>query len=183
MHAALLPNGRLTFLDKVENYTQIKLPDGQYAYSSEYDPLANSAVGLAYKTNSFCAGGAFLPDGTVVALGGNAPLPDIDPTVGDGFTGIRYLTRSSTDASLNGHDWSEPGNKLASPRWYPSAQILGDGSVFVASGSLNGLDPTVLANNNPTWELLNAQAISNGVNVPMDILAKNQPYYVSFRDL
>lgn len=55
---------------------------------------------------------------------------------------------------------------------------MSDGSVFVASGSLNGLTPTVAANNNPTWEMLNNQGISNGVNVPMDILAKNQPYYM-----
>ena len=49
MHAGLMPNGRVIFLDKVENYTQIKLPDGQYAYSAEYDPATNTAVGLSYK--------------------------------------------------------------------------------------------------------------------------------------
>lgn len=48
MHAGLMPNGRVIFLDKVENYTQIKLPDGQYAYSAEYDPKTNKAVGLQY---------------------------------------------------------------------------------------------------------------------------------------
>ena len=48
MHAGLMPNGRVVFLDKVENYTQIKLPDGQYAYSAEYDPETNKAVGLQY---------------------------------------------------------------------------------------------------------------------------------------
>ena len=53
MHAGLMPNGRVIFLDKVENYTQIKLSDGQYAYSAEYDPATNKAVGLQYKvTNS-----------------------------------------------------------------------------------------------------------------------------------
>jgi hypothetical protein len=49
MHAGLMPNGRVIFLDKVENYTQIKLSDGQYAYSAEYDPATNKAVGLQYK--------------------------------------------------------------------------------------------------------------------------------------
>ena len=48
MHAGLMPNGRVIFLDKVENYTQIKLPDGQYAYSAEYDPETNKAVGIQY---------------------------------------------------------------------------------------------------------------------------------------
>ncbi|KZF20435.1 carbohydrate-binding module family 18 [Xylona heveae TC161] len=178
MHAGLLPNGRVVFLDKIENYTQLTLADGQYAYSSEYDPATNLVVPLAYKTNAFCAGGAFLPDGRFLSLGGNAPLDFIDPTVGDGFNAIRYLQRSATDASLNGQDWSEPGNKLASNRWYPSAQTMPDGSIFVASGSLNGLDPTVPANNNPTYELLSAEGISSGENIGMDILVKNQPYYM-----
>ena len=53
-----------------------------------------------------------------------------------------------------------------------------DGSVFVASGSLNGLDPTVPANNNPTYEILNAEAISSGTSISLDILNKNQPYYM-----
>jgi hypothetical protein len=178
MHAGLLPNGKVVFLDKIENYTQIKLANGYYAYSAEYDPVTNQAVGLAYKTNAFCSGGAFLPDGRFLSLGGNAPLTWLDPTVGDGFTAIRYLSRSSSDASLNGQAWSEPGNKLSSARWYASAQTMPDGTIFVASGSLNGLNPTVPANNNPTWEILDNQGVSNGVSVPMDILAKNQPYYM-----
>ena len=49
MHAGLMPNGRVIFLDKVENYTQIQLPDGYFAYSAEYDPATNTAVGLSYK--------------------------------------------------------------------------------------------------------------------------------------
>ncbi|KAK4965659.1 hypothetical protein LTR66_012098 [Elasticomyces elasticus] len=178
MHAGLLPNGRVVFLDKVENYTQIKLANGQYAYSAEYDPATDKPVGLAYKTNSFCAGGSFLPNGTFLAVGGNAPLKFIDPTIGDGFTGIRFLTRSSTDASFNGQSWVEPGNKLSSARWYPSVQTMADGTLFVASGSLNGLDPTVLVNNNPTYEILSPQGLSRGVSVPMEILVKNQPYYM-----
>lgn len=178
MHAGLLPNGRVVFLDKVENYTQVKLPNGQYAYSTEYDPATNKYTPLAYKTNAFCAGGSFLANGDFISLGGNAPLDFIDPTVGDGFDAIRYLTRSSSDASLNGQDWSEPGNKLASKRWYPSVQTLPDGRLFVASGSLNGLDPTVPANNNPTYEILDKNGKSSGVSIPMEILVKNQPYYM-----
>ena len=113
-----------------------------------------------------------------VSLGGNAPLSFIDPTVGDGFTAIRYLSRSATDASLNGANWAEPGNKLSSARWYATAQTMPDSSVFVASGSLNGLDPTVLANNNPTYEILNADGFSSGESIPLAILEKNQPYYM-----
>ncbi|MCJ1437254.1 hypothetical protein MMC27_006640 [Xylographa pallens] len=178
MHAGLMPNGRVIFLDKLENYTQIKLADGYYAYSSEYDPATNTVVGLSYETNAFCSGGAFLPDGRWLSLGGNAPLTFIDPTIGDGFTAIRYLSRSATDSSLNGQSWSEPGNKLSTARWYASAQTLPDGTIFVASGSLNGLDPTVPTNNNPTYEILSNEGISSGTSIPMEILVKTQPYYM-----
>jgi hypothetical protein len=52
MHAALLPNGRVVFLDKVENYTKLKLRNGRYAYSSEFDPATNTVVPLSLKVSS-----------------------------------------------------------------------------------------------------------------------------------
>lgn len=177
MHAGLMPNGRVVFLDKVENYTEIKLPNGQYAYSSEYDPATQQLVPLAYKTNAFCSGGIFLADGRFASLGGNAPLSFIDPTVGDGFKGIRFLKRSATDSSLNGQAWDEPGTQLSTARWYASVQIMPDSTIFVASGSLNGLDPSKPENNNPTYEILNADGTPQGKSVTMEILSKNQPYY------
>jgi hypothetical protein len=102
MHAALMPNGRVMFLDKLENYTQLKTADGFYAMSSEYDPATNKVVPLACSTNAFCSGGTFLADGRVVSVGGNGPLTWMDPNIGDGFNAVRYLSRSATDASLNG---------------------------------------------------------------------------------
>lgn len=129
MHAALLPYGRVVFLDKIEDYTRLNLSNGQLAYSSEYDP---ATLGLAYKTNAFCSGGSFLANGTLLNAGGNAPLTWLDPTVGDGFRGLRYLTRSASDLSLDGDDWVEPGNVLKTARWYGSVQTLPDGKIFVA---------------------------------------------------
>ena len=178
MHAALMPNGRVIFLDKLENFSKLKLPNGRNAMSAEYDPQTNQVVPLAYKTNAFCAGGTFLADGRLVSLGGNGPLVDVDPTITDGFNAIRWLTRSSTNGGLNGQEWLETNQKLASNRWYASAQTMPDGTVFVASGSLNGLDPTVRTNNNPTYEILNRDGSSRGQNIPLAILEKNQPYYM-----
>ena len=56
MHAGLMPNGRVIFLDKVEDYTQIKLSNGQYAYSTEYDPATNTIVALSYKVSAMILG-------------------------------------------------------------------------------------------------------------------------------
>ncbi|KAF2867976.1 glyoxal oxidase N-terminus-domain-containing protein [Massariosphaeria phaeospora] len=178
MHAGLMQNGRVVFLDKVENYTDIKLPNGRFAFSSEYDPVTQKLEPLAYKTNAFCSGGIFLADGRFASLGGNAPLDFLDPTVGDGFKAIRFLKRSATDNSLNGQAWDEPGTKLDTARWYASVQIMPDSTIFVASGSLNGLDPTKPENNNPTYEIMNANGTPQGKSIPMEILDKNQPYYM-----
>lgn len=49
MHAALLPNGKVAFLDKVENFTQLKLENGNTAYSAEYDPETGTMTGLELK--------------------------------------------------------------------------------------------------------------------------------------
>ena len=178
MHAGLMPNGKVVFLDKVENYTELKLANGQYAYSSEWDPSTGKLTPLAYKTNAFCSGGIFLADGRFASLGGNAPLDFIDPTVGDGFRGIRFLKRSSSDASLDGQAWNEPGTQLDTPRWYASVQIMPNDQIFVASGSKNGLDPSKPENNNPTYEMLNADGTPQGTSFNMEILSKNQPYYM-----
>ncbi|KAL5119478.1 hypothetical protein ACEQ8H_002543 [Pleosporales sp. CAS-2024a] len=177
MHAGLMPNGKVVFLDKVENYTELKLGNGQYAYSSEYDPTTQKLAPLAYKTNAFCSGGIFLADGRWISVGGNAPLSFIDPTVGDGFKSIRFLKRT-TDGKLDGQAWDEPGLNISTARWYASVQIMPDNTIFVASGSLNGLDPTKPENNNPTYEILNADGTPQGVSTNMEILSKNQPYYM-----
>ncbi len=127
-----MPNGRVFFLDKLENYTQLRTPDGYYAMSSEYDPETNTAVPLTYETNAFCSGGTFLADGSVISVGGNAALLWLDPNIGDGFTAIRHLTRSSTDDTANGAGWVESANnKLASARWYASAQTVSQTSLLI----------------------------------------------------
>lgn len=89
MHAALMPNGRVVFLDKVENFTKLNVSDKHFAYSAEYDLVTNGRVPLAYKTNAFCAGGSFLANGTLMSIGGNGPLNDTDDSILDGFQGLR----------------------------------------------------------------------------------------------
>jgi hypothetical protein len=49
MHAALMPNGKLVFLDKVENYTQLRLNNGDLAFSAEWDPDSKALTPLSYK--------------------------------------------------------------------------------------------------------------------------------------
>ena len=172
MHAAVLPPlGKVLFLDKVENYSELWLSDNRPAYSSIYDPDTHGLTPLSVSTNPFCCGGSFLGDGRLVTIGGNAPLLWLDPTVRDGLNGIRYLGEENGN-----YQWKEPGNKLGSNRWYASAQTMADGKIFVAAGSLNSMNPSNFSNNNPTYEILDADGVSEGQNIPMDILVNTMPY-------
>jgi hypothetical protein len=43
---------------------------------------------------------------------------------------------------------------------------------------LNGLDPTLPENNNPTYEILNRDGTPQGRSIPMKLLEDHQPYYM-----
>ena len=91
MHAALLPTGDVVFLDKLENYTEARLPSGRFAYSTLFNPNNYVFSPCPMISNAFCCGGAFLADGTLMTMGGNGPLPWVDDSIGDGFEALRYL--------------------------------------------------------------------------------------------
>lgn len=121
MHAAVLSNGKVALLDKVEDRNKVFLPNNSAAYSCLYDPTTNDIKALSAVTNPFCCAGAFLADGRLISLGGNGPL-NLDPNVFNGFDAIRYL-----DAEGKQSGWDEPGNKLSTRRWYATAQVMPDG--------------------------------------------------------
>ena len=109
MHAAVMADGKVMFIDKMETYTELKLPNGRYAYSSFYDPENNALTPLSVANNAFCAAGSFIADGRVLSLGGSE-LIGFDDTIGNGYDAIRYLSTGVHDG------WNEPGYKLSSNR-------------------------------------------------------------------
>ena len=112
MHAALLQNGNVVFLDKLENYTEAELPDGRHAYSTIYNPHNHELRSLAVASNAFCCAGAFLADGTLMTMGGNGPLTWLDDSITDGFDALRYLHNQNERTN-----WIEyPGVKMSSKR-------------------------------------------------------------------
>lgn len=174
MHAALLPTGNVVFLDKLENYTEVRFDDGRYAYSVIFNPGTHELQPQRLQSNAFCCGGGFLADGTLMTMGGNGPLPWLDDSIDDGFDALRYLYPHTY---THGGDWIEYDDvKMYSRRWYASVQTLSDGTVFVASGSLNGMDIRDPKNSNPTYELLDQHGRPYGRHIPMDILVESQPY-------
>lgn len=115
-------------------------------------------------TNSFCASGMHLPNGSFVTFGGNGavgrggiPTPggaNWDPTYQDfdGTRSIRVLNpcTDTDDFSAVTCQWYDDPTVLAlqRSRWYSSAEPLADGSIvvigaFVAGGYVNRNVPNI----------------------------------------
>jgi hypothetical protein len=59
----------MLIIDKAEANPP-KLPSGSSAYNVEYDLVKNDFRVLEVQTNTFCSGGGFLPNGTMISAGG-----------------------------------------------------------------------------------------------------------------
>ncbi|KAH7102968.1 DUF1929-domain-containing protein [Auriculariales sp. MPI-PUGE-AT-0066] len=139
-------------LDKAEgNAVQIK---GHPAWGSVWNIKTNKATAVDVVSNSFCASGYFLPDGSWIALGGNGPIApgpvdvqgegNIDPTYQDhdGRKAIRLIKPCKGDASTFSDEcqWFDDAATLhmQSRRWYSTAEALGTGEILIFGGMQNG---------------------------------------------
>lgn len=68
-HIALVTPTKMLIIDKAEA-NPVKLPSGNSAYNAEYDLVTNNIRLLDVTTNTFCSGGGFLPNGTMISAGG-----------------------------------------------------------------------------------------------------------------
>lgn len=68
-HIALVTPKKMLIIDKAEN-NPAKLPSGKAAHTVEYDIETNEYRVLDVATNTFCSGGGFLPNGTLISGGG-----------------------------------------------------------------------------------------------------------------
>ncbi|KAJ7622189.1 glyoxal oxidase precursor [Roridomyces roridus] len=117
----------------------LKLPDGEPAWAGLWHLDTNTATPLRTITNTFCASGGFISNGTHVAVGGQ-PL-DAIPGWGnatDGTMGIRLFGPcTSADGTGPGCTvFEDPATlHLVRTRWYPTAVRIADGSLFIMGGS------------------------------------------------
>ncbi|THU95929.1 hypothetical protein K435DRAFT_819571 [Dendrothele bispora CBS 962.96] len=165
MQLAVVSESTVIILDKTEN-NPLKLVDGRAAWVSELDLNTNQVCALNAKTNTFCATGSFLGNGTFVSSGGTVNAND--PTDGAGFQAIRLFT-PCTDGTC---DIVEDPTQLhlTSNRWYPSSVRLDDGSVMIYEGI--GPFHNGIGINNPTYEFFPPKNINgfNGVKIPNQFL-------------
>ncbi|KAJ7723558.1 glyoxal oxidase [Mycena metata] len=163
---------KVYILDKVEN-NAAKI-GGHPAWASEYALGANSQRAMDAITNTFCAGGNVLGNGTWINIGGNAAIgyggalvdgtgPYEDP---DGGKSIRTLI--PCDDGQCG--WID-GEQMTTRRWYPTVETLADGTAIIIGGCNNGGYVNDAGQDNPTYEFYP----STGSPITSPFLANNLP--------
>ncbi|KAJ7185690.1 glyoxal oxidase precursor [Mycena filopes] len=113
------------------------LPDGTKAWAALWDLQTNTPTPLDTITDTFCAGGAFISNGTLVSVAGQ-PLEAPGQPPADGRMGIRLFgpCTSPTGVGAGCTVFEDPAHiHLAVTRWYPTGLRIPDGSLMIIGGS------------------------------------------------
>ncbi|KAJ7599660.1 glyoxal oxidase N-terminus-domain-containing protein [Mycena floridula] len=107
------------------------------AWGALWDFTTNTVAPIDVRTNTFCASGGFLSNGTMVSVGGTQALNgDIDPVEEGGYMGIRLFDPCDNPNGEACTLFEDPPNlHLAAERWYPSSLRIFDGSLMVVGGT------------------------------------------------
>ncbi|KXN90857.1 Galactose oxidase [Leucoagaricus sp. SymC.cos] len=145
---------KVFFVDKVENNpTQIH---GHPAWASVWGLEANTQRPMDAITNSFCAGGNVLGNGTWLNVGGNQAVTyggDAAPSqTGGGPYDDPDGRNSILDPCDDGKcDWALSPHQ-SGQRWYPTLETLEDGTIIILGGCRWGGYVNDANQDNPTYE-------------------------------
>jgi Domain of unknown function (DUF1929)/Glyoxal oxidase N-terminus len=94
-----------------------------------WDPVSGQItnIALTYERDVFCSGTTVLQDGRVFIAGGHIYQGALQPTQG-------VINTTIFDPVAN--SWTE-GPVMSQARWYPTATLLGDGTVVICGGTIN----------------------------------------------
>ncbi|CED84971.1 Immunoglobulin-like fold [Phaffia rhodozyma] len=176
------PN-KIYFVDKTENNPlRVTSSSGveHAAWGSEYDLRTNEFRAMDVVSNSFCAGGNVLGNGTWLNVGGNQAitwggLTAASQTGGqpyddfDGGKAIRLLDPCDNSTACEWND--DQSLYMTTRRWYPTLETLEDGRIIIVGGCSWGGYVNTEAQNNPTYEFFP----SRGSPVTLNILTTTLP--------
>ncbi|RDX42703.1 copper radical oxidase [Lentinus brumalis] len=174
---------KVYIVDKVEaNPTKV---NGHPAWAAEYSLSKNGGRPMDIVTNSFCAGGTVLGNGTWLNVGGNQAVkkggdPADSQTGGGDYDdpdgGKSYVQCLISCALINPCDDESCEWTMTAPmttrRWYPTLETLEDGSAIILGGCDWGGYVNSADQDNPTWEIFPP---TDGDVVKSDILSTTLP--------
>lgn len=166
---------KVYIVDKTEDNAQ--QVNGHPAWAAEWSASTRQTRAMDIVTNSFCAGGAVLGNGTWLNVGGNQAVtyggvtdpsqtggpPYDDP---DGGQSVRLLNPCDDGTC----DWILD-TPMTTRRWYPTLETLEDGSMFIYGGCQYGGYVNDASQNNPTYEFFP----SRGAPITSPILQNTLP--------
>ncbi|KAJ7247284.1 glyoxal oxidase N-terminus-domain-containing protein [Mycena rebaudengoi] len=166
MQLAVVSETKAVIYDKVEHNPLTV--NGHVAWAVELDLNTQQVRALNPLSNTWCATGSFISNGTLVNSGGNP----IVTTGANGLQAVRLFTPCTTGTC---DVFESPKRvRLTSPRWYPSSVRIEDGSIIIFGGSKSGSDSFINSAgiNNPSYEFYPPKNINgfNGLQIPSQFL-------------
>ncbi|KZT42986.1 hypothetical protein SISSUDRAFT_1116679 [Sistotremastrum suecicum HHB10207 ss-3] len=136
MQLAIVSPTLAIIFDKVEaNPLQV---GNHSAWAALFNLETFTTTALSLTSNSFCAGGTFLSNGTLIDVGGNGVVSPQDEDT-NGFQGLRIFEPCNDPNGAGCTVFDNPTTlKLAKSRWYPTALRISDGSAMVIGGTAAG---------------------------------------------
>ncbi|KAK0457544.1 glyoxal oxidase N-terminus-domain-containing protein [Desarmillaria tabescens] len=168
MQLAIVSETTAIIYDKVE-HNPLNI-NGHIAWAAEVDLNALTVRALNPLSNTWCATGSFLGNGTMVGSGGNPVMPTKLYLGADGLQAIRMFTPCN-DKTCD--VFEDPDHiHLTSNRWYASSVRIEDGSIIIYGGSVGPGYINSDSINNPTYEFFPPKNINghNGVQIPSQFL-------------
>ncbi|KAF8587078.1 copper radical oxidase [Ramaria rubella] len=105
------------------------------AWGALWDLETSEVTALNVITNSFCASGALLSNGTMVSVGGDQNGFPGNPVIEPGNMGIRIFEPCENPAGVGCTLFEDPATlHLAEFRWYTSSIRIPDGSLMIIGG-------------------------------------------------
>ncbi|KAJ7241455.1 glyoxal oxidase precursor [Mycena rebaudengoi] len=133
MEAIIVSPTLVVFLDLATNINPLTI-NGKPAWGALFNMQTNTATPLEVVSDTFCASGSLLSNGSMVSVGGNLPFAPGVST--DGRMGLRLFEPcSAADGTGCTLFDSPPVFHLAESRWYPSTLRIFDGSLMVVGGT------------------------------------------------
>jgi hypothetical protein len=176
MQLAVISESHALIIDKVEHNPLTT--NGHPAWAALYNLNTHSVTPLSMQSNSFCAGGSFLSNGTMINVGGNPVVEDYTSAAdfGDvnGLQAIRIFEPCDSDSVEECSIYENASLiRMASSRWYNSVIRISDGSAMIIGGSKKGGWINNSTVNNPTIEYFPPKSIHGSSGLPI-----HSPFFV-----
>ncbi|KAH9989092.1 copper radical oxidase [Russula compacta] len=173
MQLAIISSSHAIIIDKVE-HNPLTVDSGHPAWGALFNLETHGLTALNMKSNSFCAGGSFLSNGTLINVGGN-PVSEshtVSANFGqtNGLQGMRVFEPCDAADVSSCDIFDDPKRlRLASPRWYNTVVRIQDGSAIIIGGSKRGGWINNATTNNPTVEYFPPKNIHGANGTPLDL--------------